>query len=622
MLGPEAGEFPESLERLSGLFIGQVPSSLGGYLAAPTAGRQSPLVGPVPHPRNYTRTAQGLWAPRSEQIDPNPLDNAKTYITFSDVADGQKIDGTYLIHLLRRVPIREALGVVALCMATIRRLDRGESARKLDRESLRFFKPPARDRVATALKEGSVLHAPQLLMVLAKLILRVSPDEVADEDRVTIPLPALLLVLADSIDADLPDNADPPSLNEIGLEMAANTNFHSRDRVDSRATSFLRRWIEMPAERRATPHQATMEESFAAACKFTINELAAFCVLLWMKAANGNGCWTRPDEYFGRAGWRPDTVQKILQYISLPVGEYRQTMATEWDDRNLAWHFTTITRFPLVRFGDEVLALDPDLVLDRCIDFPLWYDIGHGLGPAGGRATLDVRQAYDEYSERHVGEVFQSIVGRFQAQRVYLDRHLKKAYRGSSVADIAVDYGDAWVVVEVTTTPPQRHTVNASSITGFERDIEMVIEEVSQVSETIDRLRSNPARLTGRPGVRAREFFPVIVLAEGFPNNFIVTGIVRDELRRRGILQEAGIAPVELMTLGDLDVVEAMAEHQGSTLPDLLRGKAASAFRSDSIKNFILSQPSCDLKRCTRVAASFQRFFSYVKEAIALGDLR
>nr|WP_146218416.1 hypothetical protein [Micromonospora acroterricola] len=176
--------------------------------------------------------------------------------------------------------------------------------------------------------------------------------------------------------------------------------------------------------------------------------------------------------------------------------------------------------------------------------------------------------------------------------------------------------------MEVTTTPPQRHTVNASSITGLERDVEMVIAEASQVSETIIHLRSHPARLAGQPGMRAREFFPVIVLTEGFPNNFIVTGIVRDELRRRGILQEAGVAPVELMTLGDLDVVEAMAEHQGSTLPDLLRAKAASAFRSDSIRNFILSQPSYNLKRCTRVAAGFQRFFSYIKETIAFGDLR
>lgn len=266
--------------------------------------------------------------------------------------------------------------------------------------------------------------------------------------------------------------------------------------------------------------------------------------------------------------------------------------------------------------------MDPDLVLDRCIDFPLWYDIEHGLGLAGRKTTPAIRQAYNEYSERHIGEVFQSITGHFQAQRVYLDKHLKKAYRGSSVADVAVDYGDAWVVVEVTTTPPQRHTVNASSITGLERDVEMIIAEAGQVSETINHLRSHPARLTGRPGMRVKEFFPVIVLAEGFPINFIVMGIVRDELSRRGILQEPGIALVELMTLGDLDVIEAMAEHRGSTLPDLLRAKATSAFWSDSIKNFVLSQPPYDLKRCARVAAGFNRFFSYVKKAIESGDLR
>ncbi|MBC9001389.1 hypothetical protein [Micromonospora aurantiaca (nom. illeg.)] len=475
--------------------------------------------------------------------------------------------------------------------------------------------------MAAALAEGSVLHAPQLLMVLAKLILRFSPDSVAEDDRAAVPLPALLLILADNIDSGIPGDGESPSVIEIGLEMAANSNFNSSDRIDSRANHFLRRWVEMPTERHSTRHRETMEESFAAACDFTINEMAAFCFLLWARATNEQGCWNRPDEYFGRVNWDSDTVHKILRYISLDIEEYRRTIRAEWADRNLGWHFSTIARYPLVRFGNEVLVLDPNLLLDRCIRFPLWYDIEHALGSAGKTTMLSIRQAYDEYSERYVGEVFQSITGRFKAQRVYLDRHLKKAYRGGSVADIAVDYGDAWVVVEVTTTPPQRHTVNASSLAGLKRDVEMVVAEAIQISETINHLRSHPAKLTRRLGLRIRKFFPVIVLAEGFPNNFIVTSIIRDELRTRGVLQEPGVAPVEIMTLGDLDMVEAMVEHQGVTVPELLTAKAMSAFRADSIKNFILSQPLDRLKPCARVNAGFRRFLDYVGEAIGFDDL-
>jgi hypothetical protein len=86
-------------------------------------------------------------------------------------------------------------------------------------------------------------------------------------------------------------------------------------------------------------------------------------------------------------------------------------------------------------------------------------------------------------------------------------------------------------------------------------------------------------------------------------------GRVRQALAERGILQERDVAPLEMMTLGDLDIAEGVIEEMGVTLPELLNAKSSSTFHADSLKNYLVSGSSYEPTRPTRVKEATDRFF-------------
>jgi hypothetical protein len=345
--------------------------------------------------------------------------------------------------------------------------------------------------------------------------------------------------------------------------------------------------------------------------------MAAIAIALWSSCVNERQPIVNCRTYLSPLGWEPERVERLLSYIALPIDEYRRRIREELEQRSLDWHFTTFALFPLVRFEEDVIVLDPELLLRRCLGFIPFFDIQAGLVAQGRRSEVSaVRRAFDDYSERYVREALESLSGTASPKRVYSDKDLRRADNRRKMADVAVDYGDAWVVVEVTTHQASRDTVNAVSVSGLIRDRDALIEEAIQVQSTIDLIRQDQTALTGGPRESRVTFFPIIVLTEGFPNNPLVTSIVREELKSRNLLIAPDIAPLELIDVVELDMVEGVAETGGPTLPEILRLKAASNFHADSLGNFLIADARFSPKRPQRVADAFRRMFSEVVVAL------
>jgi hypothetical protein len=197
-------------------------------------------------------------------------------------------------------------------------------------------------------------------------------------------------------------------------------------------------------------------------------------------------------------------------------------------------------------------------------------------------------------------------------RRVYREIDLKRAFTGSKTADLVVDYGSAWAVVEVSTHQIARDTVNGVSINGLRRDREAVLKEAIQVASTISRLRENERALTGSRPTSRKRFFPIILLTEGFPTNPLTTSAVREELRVRKILQEADVAPIEIIDVIELDMIEGAIEAGSCALPELLRCKEESNFHADSVRNFLVGDPRFVPRRPRRINGPLRRFFKAV----------
>jgi hypothetical protein len=131
--------------------------------------------------------------------------------------------------------------------------------------------------------------------------------------------------------------------------------------------------------------------------------------------------------------------------------------------------------------------------------------------------------------------------------------------------------------------------------------------------------KSPSRRRKATHGTRSREQRELLSYSrttDGFPNNPAITSLIRDEVAARGLLKSPDIAPVEIMDLTEIDMVEGLAEGTGPALPDVLKLKHQSNFRADSVRNFLAADPRFSPRRPRRVAVDFKRVLSEIIAAL------
>ncbi|MFE5178577.1 hypothetical protein ACFQ93_33335 [Streptomyces sp. NPDC056601] len=111
------------------------------------------------------------------------------------------------------------------------------------------------------------------------------------------------------------------------------------------------------------------------------------------------------------------------------------------------------------------------------------------------------KQTLRHCSEVYVSEVLHAITrDEGTTRRVYDDAELKAAYtaQGQCIADAAIDYPGAWIVIEVTTTQLRREAATAVPGESQIEDIDKLVEELDQIDETITALRGDETAAAGR----------------------------------------------------------------------------------------------------------------------------
>jgi hypothetical protein len=202
----------------------------------------------------------------------------------------------------------------------------------------------------------------------------------------------------------------------------------------------------------------------------------------------------------------------------------------------------------------------------------------HSLEICGDKKLKRKAEGCFEYiSEVYALEVLRDAVPTAGVVRLYKDDALRRAYGDRrKVADAAIDYGDAWVVVEVTTSRPQRGTVSGQSEKAVSDDLDKLVEKASQIESTIAAIRTDETALTGASSPGHRHFHPVLVVTDGFPVNPISLTLLRERLAARGLLQNSDTGPLEVLDLEELEMIEQVHHAGGPSLRDLLAGKEAS----------------------------------------------
>ncbi len=565
----------------------------------------------------WLQRTSGLIVPGNMGGRPAPIDQMSVYFTAEEVF-GVPISEDFVFLQLRHSTAEQVIYFAAQTLAEFRRP--GRRRQEADRHfAERWFVGSARQRVLNMLRQDNrALVVPQSLLVLAQRSLRVSADCLLPGAEAA-NLIAAAIAIGDQLGADRNQEIENSSdvvdsvPGPLGRELVANQLFNADPEDVNLIARFHRTWLTLPGERADEPRVVNIAETYERSVGIPLSNVLSVGLGLWASTIQGNPRVL--PSYFDALDLPAGRVGDALDVISATIADLRQAVWEEFNTRPSDWSFSTFERFPIAQFYDgSLVVLDIHLLVRRLFSWVPFYDIANGA--IGGSLVRRCEQALRYLSEIYVTEVVESIVGATSfGRRAYFDKELRHAYgaQGVKIADVAIDYGGAWVVVEITTTKLRRESVAGMSDEYLARDIDKLVEEVRQIDSTIRSLRRDRSRLTGRTErSQVHQFHPVVVVTEGFPVNPVTLTVLRNRVKTADLLTGSDVTPIEVIDVVELEMVEGLQEEGGPSLAELLDKKARADLALSSFRDFILVELGLAPRRPSRVDELFHEFVELI----------
>jgi hypothetical protein len=460
--------------------------------------------GSVADHRNRTmyETPSGLIVPGTALRQVDPLDKMRVYLTSEDIfGPGKRLSFNGIIARVKQVSLENALAWCARWVAKLH--DPRTSHRKVDAEFVELcFEGEQRRKVEHLLRDPhTVLLATQTFIVLSKLALehceRRGLPPAQEELR---PLAAAVLAVPSHLTEGVDDVADEDLVVDVdagpmGSYIVANQMFNDPPHWQTAWAVFQRCLRELPVELKDHPRVVDFDVAYLDATGVTLEDLITICALVWTHAISNSPSF--PVAVFDSLKWEPSRLDAVLDLISATPETLREMLQQDNSALGLLWSTKTFDQFPIVRWEEHLTVLHPAWVVNRSTgQWPL-LDVRRDLGdrPRISKVAASVQHTHEHYAL----EVIEDLVGH---TRLYRDDALRRAFgRQRKVADAAIDYGNTWVVVEVTTEGFQLKTAAGISEDALAQDIDDIVRKATQVERP--STTSDATRLHS-PGMRRR----------------------------------------------------------------------------------------------------------------------
>lgn len=611
------------MQQARDLLAGDQPTSVSDYLAVPKLG-QAYLRGSTVSSLEMRTvlTRSGLHVPITAKLGPDPIDLLKTYVTASE-AFGRSMGMPHVLRWLgeadRDSVLRDVAGVLAerqAIAANWNECDRGLVQR--------LFRQDVATKILNLLGHDRPLVSPQGLLILAKGALQLSP--IGGSADMSMLVPAVLALQEDLGRRDGAEpNDEPERLTPGGRlfrEILRSQAFHSQTNEGTMMPQFDLRWRELPRAMAGERGAFDLKAVFAEATGVTLDDFTALGLGLWARAVEQPGV-PIPLTYFSSFNWTDERLERTLQMVARAPGELSAALTEHEDAFGYEWSFDPLRRFPVVRLEDDcVLALSPRLLFERVFGWLPIFDVVHGLEANGQRRRgKQVERFFQSICERQAMDSLGAIAGGGPAKRLYGEADLQQAFGTVRTADAVLDYGSAWVVVEISSRRLVRESVVGGSREHLEADLARgVYRKAEQLHATITQLANDESRLTGVTAVLGRRFIPLLVTTEGFPINPMTTTVIEADLAAKGLLAGTLVAPIRIIDQEDLHVIEAIVERGEAGLLDLLDGYNAGRLRGMGFKDWVSAERGLELGRPTRLEDAFHRAWRPALAALSETD--
>jgi hypothetical protein len=280
-----------------------------------------------------------------------------------------------------------------------------------------------------------------------------------------------------------------------------------------------------------------------------------------------------------------------LRHLSADAGAFRDEFAKESASAGEStWAFSPFQRFPIYRCKDgRYVVIDTSMMLRRCLGWPLVYDALSGIPDSEQKSVLNQIELLAE--KQTCDRIRVSLTSSSWKDRVVSETDLKAVFGGHGVktADLAVEYPNAWLVIEVSAIRPKYQALAAHSAKHYGELIDQAVEEAKQAIATSRKLLEHAQTPTDRFRLidSSSRMYPIVVATEGFPSNPLLHRDVRQQLEADTGNKSDSIAPVEILDLDELELLLALGENCGLSIVDLIQRKQESAFWSDSMHNYL-----------------------------------
>jgi hypothetical protein len=161
-------------------------------------------------------------------------------------------------------------------------------------------------------------------------------------------------------------------------------------------------------------------------------------------------------------------------------------------------------------------------------------------------------------------------------------------------ADVAIDYGDRLVIVEVASGQLRLEPTQIMGLQdAFNEDVQCVIvHNARQLHRTIEHLLQHAYVLPGIEPDRLKRIYPILLTLAPMPEGDRMWHIYETAIASQGFLDPRGlkrdVARLQLMTVEDVEMLPGLIG-KGTSLAELLERKDQTRFRNLPLKNFVLT---------------------------------
>ncbi|MEV5296732.1 hypothetical protein [Amycolatopsis methanolica] len=597
---------------------GIAPTFTSGFLDGRLrfAGSGLPVLAPT-----WVESPSGLILPAEATRGPAPIDQVEVYTTLEELL-GVRVDATTLLFALQRNTFSNVINFCTNWLVLHARID--IDWRTVDELYVaQYFVGPTKIRAEHLVRRGRHLVAPQILLLLIKLAMFYA--ETSDDEQNLQATPLLPFMLADTLvsdrefeDGDLFIQKDGLP-TQFALEIISNHHFNAPLDIAHMTSRFTRRWIEMPTEEKFK-QEKPLPDLFSETTGITLDELTSVALTIWAFSQQRNqNIFTLND--FAGAGIEIDRAHAVLKFLSASRSALKDLVMEDheaFEFRGAEWSFSAFERFPLLAMEDgSFVLLSPRLLINRVFGWLPYWDIASPL-----RARTESRfKEFDRYfrnlSEAYVLEVLHSMSPPLAGERrIYSEADLYRLIgkrQGVKIVDASIDYGDAWVVLDVSTRQLNRESVAGVSADALVKDYTaLAIEKAKQIESTIGLLKRHERELTGHTAKTHRTYIPVVVAAEGFPVNPVMTSLIEAALIDQKLLQGDDITPIQIISGVELEMIESIQENGGPSFAQLLLDKAKGNLGKSSMRDYLLLERRLRATRPKRLDRIFDERFRRV----------